>query len=148
MLTEEAREDLLVERTKKAITLCEEAVAKSEKYERLKDFKPWQDYLGDLKILIDVHDREIKFGLQMLAEAPHTTYVRHATDGSGKEQVVSSKMDWVDFIVRHQIQKEEASNWMTEPDRILELARQAREQVPLLKEKLVGLTHEGNNAEH
>jgi hypothetical protein len=134
MLTEAAKEKISKDKIASGIRICEEAMAKAEKYERLKENKDWLGYLDDLKILAGLHENEIKMGQSMLIDAPNTGYVKH--DDFEKEVYVSSKKDWTDFIIRHQIQKQEAENWIKEPERILTMATMARERLPILKEKL------------
>ena len=124
MITEQQKEKEAREKLENGIRICEEAMAKSEKYERLKDNKDWQGFLGDLRVLTDLHDREIKMGESMILDAPNTGYVKH--DGFGNEKYVSSRQDWIDFIMRHQIQKTECSNWIKEPDQILTMAAMVR----------------------
>lgn len=134
MITEQDREKAQIEQIENGIRLCEEVLAKAEKYERLKENKDWQEYLNDLKILVDLHDREIRLGVTMIPDAPNSAYIK--TDDFGKPSVVSSRADWADFIARHEVQRMELSNWIKEPDRILAMASMAREKIPVLKEKL------------
>lgn len=122
------------EKIENGIRLCEDALAKSEKYERLKDNKDWQGYLDDLKVLVTLHDREIMVGAAMVVDAPNSGYVKK--DDFGKDTYVNSKRDWLDFISRHEIQKTEAQNWAKEPEKILSLATLAREKLPMLKKSL------------
>ena len=139
MITEAMKEKEAREKIENGIKICEEAMAKSEKYERLKDNKDWQAFLGDLQVLSDLHDREIKMGESMILDAPNTGYVK--LDGFGNQKYVSSRQDWIDFIVRHQTQKAECSNWIKEPKHILTLAAMAREKLPMLKDKLKEYSH-------
>ena len=99
--------------------------------------------MEDLQILINLHDREIKFGINLMTEAPNSSYAK--SSNSGEQQIVSSKQDWSDFIIRHQVVRDELDKWIKEPDRIIEMSRQAREKLPILKEKLTALMHGGNN---
>ena len=142
-LTEIAKEEIKAQELKNLIQICEEAIEKSEKYERLSDNKDWKGYMEDLQILINLHDREIKFGINLMTEAPNSSYAK--SSNSGEQQIVSSKQDWSDFIIRHQVVRDELDKWIKEPDRIIEMSRQAREKLPILKEKLTALMHGGNN---
>lgn len=142
MLTEAEQENAKSEKLKSGIRLCEEMIAKSEKYERLQENPDWQGYLGDLKVLIGLHEREIRQGVASLVEAPHNSFVRH--NAQGEEIIVNGKLEWSDFVVRHQIQKDELETWLKEPERIVEGARQAREHMPVLKQKLDILTKDSN----
>jgi len=137
MLTPKAKEKQNVDKIERGIQICEEALAKAEKYERLKDNKDWQGYISDLKVLAELHDREIKMGQAMLVDAPSNGYVMTEFD---KQKYVSSKSDWVDFIVRHQIQKAEAEKWAKEPDQIISFAATCREKLPVLKKQLEDMT--------
>lgn len=134
MITENDREKVATEKIEDGIRLCEDAIAKAEKYERLNDNKDWQGYFQDLKILVNLHEREIGVAVSMIPDAPNNSHVKH--NDHGKEMVVSSKADWTDFIARHEIQKNELLNWIEEPKRILAMASMAREKLPTLKEKL------------
>lgn len=137
MITEEAKENQKKKQIDGGIQLCEEAIAKAEKYERLKDNKDWQGYLDDLKILAGLHEREIRMGISMILEAPETGYIKK--DDFGKDTYISSKRDWIHFIERHEIQRQEAETWTKEPERVMALAAMAREKLPVLKEKLAEL---------
>lgn len=134
MITEEDKERAKKTEVQRGIRICEEAMAKAEKYERLKDSPDWQGYLSDLKVLADLHDKEIRMAETMLIDAPSTGYLK--MKDSGAQEYVSSREDWVDFIVRHQIQKSDCLAWVKEPEHILTLAALAREKLPILKEKL------------
>jgi len=133
MITEQEKENQKVKQIRNGIRICEEAIAKAEKYERLKDNKDFIDYLKDLKILADLHDREIKMGESMLIDAPNSGYVKTAFE---KQEYVSSRQDWIDFIIRHQIQKAECTKWVKEPDQIIAFASLCREKLPLLQQQL------------
>ena len=135
MITEQEKEKQARQKVESGIRLCEEAIQKAEKYERLKENKDWQGFLDDLKDVIRLHENEIRMGESMLVDAANNGYVK--TDDFGKQIYVSSRKDWTDFIVRHQIQKADAETWLKEPDRILAMAALAREKLPVLKEKLV-----------
>ena len=139
MITEKDKDLQKKEKLENGIRLCEEALAKAEKYERLKDNKDWQGYLEDLKVLSTLHEREIKVGISMFMDAPNTGHVKKGD--FDKEVYVSSKQDWMDFISRHEIQKQECENWIKEPDRVILLASMAREKLPMLKEKLAEITN-------
>jgi len=145
MLTEASKKQLKIDEISNGIRLCEEAISKAETYERLNDNPDWKAYLSDLETVVSLHDREIQFGLLMLMEAPPNTYVKHDARG---EVVVSSSEEWIGFIKRHQIQREELKNWTKEPARILMLASQARIKLPELKAQLLAMTEGGNNVDH
>lgn len=134
MITELDKEKAQKEKLENGIRLCEDTIAKAEKYERLKDNKDWQGYLDDLKVLIGLHEREIKMGASMIPEAPFQSHIKH--DEVGREVVVSSKEDWMDFISRHETQRAELSSWLKEPERIVAMAAMAREKLPMLRDKL------------
>lgn len=136
MITEEAKELAQMEKLENGIRLCNEALAKAEKYERLDEKKDWKEYLGDLKILAEVHDREILMAISQMDEAPNTTYFRPTEDGG---RTVSSKLDWVDFIRNHKIRADQCREWIREPGHVIALAKQARDTLPVLKEKLAEL---------
>jgi hypothetical protein len=136
MITEESKYKLRIEKIENGIRICEDAIAKAEKYERLKENKDWQAFLGDLKVLGDLHDKEIRMGEQMLLDAPNTGYLKLEMD---KQVYVSSRQDWIDFIVRHQIQKEENVKWIKEQDHILKFADMCREKLPTLQKELEAL---------
>jgi hypothetical protein len=133
MITEQDKDKFKIEKLKNGITMCEDALAKSEKYERLQENSDWKEYLNDLKVLASLHEKEIRMGEMMLLDAPNTGYIKHEGD---KEVFVSSKEDWLDFITRHEIQRQEAEKWMSEPERILKMAAYSREKLPLLKKQL------------
>lgn len=135
MITESDKEKQELSRIKNGIRLCEETIAKSEKYERLQDNPDWKSFLGDMKVLADLHEKEIQTGTMLLIDAPNDGHA--GSEGT----YISSKQDWVDFIIRHQIQRQECLKWIEEPDRILAAARMAREKLPLLKEKLDRMNH-------
>lgn len=134
MITEAEKEKQKLEKLQNGVRICEDAMAKAEKYERLKDNKDWQGFIGDLKILGDLHDREIKMGESMLLDAPNNGYLK--MDGLDKQQYVSSRQDWIDFIVRHQIQKEECVKWTKEPEHIMTMASMCRDKLPQLKKEI------------
>lgn len=140
MITEEAREKEKIRKIEDGILTCEEGIKKAEKYERLKENKDWLDYLNDLKTVAGVHDREIKAGEAMLVDAPNTGYIK--LDGFGNQKYVSSRTDWIDFIMRHQIQKADCLTWMKEPEQILTFAALCREKLPLLQAELKEMKHE------
>ena len=134
MLTELDQEKNQVKKLENSVRLCEEAISKAEKYERLEENKDWKEFWEDMKVVISLHDREITMACSMIPDAPSHPYIKH--DDQGKETVVSSKADWADFISRHEIQRQELKNWIQEPDRIIRLAALAREKVPILKDRL------------
>ena len=138
-ITEEEKERIEKDKTKRTIQAYEEAIAKAEKYERLKDNPDWQGFLDDLKVLSDLHDKDIEWAKEMLLDAPNDGYLKMGA--GGKQEYVSSKMDWTDYITRHQIEKKECLKWTKEPGYIMQMAAMARERLPLLKEKLVELSH-------
>lgn len=140
MITEQQKEQEKIRKIEDGIRTCEEGIAKAEKYERLKENKDWQDYLNDLKVVADMHDREIRAGEAMLVDAPNTGYMK--LDGFGNQKYVSSREDWVDFIMRHQIQKADCLAWLKEPEQILTFAALCREKLPLLQEQLKEFKHE------
>jgi hypothetical protein len=144
MITEKDKEDSQIKKLEGGIRLCEEAIAKAEKYERLKENKDWQGYLEDLRVLSTLHEKEIKMGTTLIADAPNTGYVKH--DASGSESYTSSKSDWVDFICRHEIERTILNTWIKEPDHMVTMASLAREKLPILKKKLDELTKEKSNA--
>jgi len=146
MITEEAAEKNKIEQLESGIRLCEEAITKAEKYERLKDNKDWQAFLEDLKILSEQHEKQIKWAASMLPDAPNNGYVKQ--DALGKESYISSKADWIDFISRHEIERSECAKWIKEPDYVLRMAALSRDKLPLLKEKLKELQNvsSGNGA--
>ena len=134
MLTEQTKEDQKKKTIENGIRICEEGMAKAEKYERLADNKDWQGFSEDLKVLADLHDKEIKMAEAMLLDAPSNGYVK--MDGFDKQQYVSSREDWVQFIVRHQIQKAECLKWVKEPEHIITFAKLCRDRLPVLKKQL------------
>ena len=139
MLTQQDKEKLTRNQLESSIRIFEDAIAKAEKYERLKENKDWQGYLKDLQVVVDIHAKEISQAEGYLPDAPATGYVK--TDEFGKQQYVSSRSDWMDFIVRHYIQKKQLMNWIEEPERILKMAALSRERLPVLKAKLEDLSH-------
>lgn len=140
MITEKDKTKASADKIKSGIRICEEALAKAEKYERLNENKDWKGYLEDLRIVSEIHGREVESGVQMLMDAPNNGHVKK--DDFGKEIYVSSKADWTDFIVRHQIQKLEAMTWLKEPERILKMAALCREKLPFLKNQLAEIESE------
>jgi len=133
VITEEEKERIARETAQRGIRLCEEAIAKAEKYERLKDNPDWKGFLDDLKTLASLHEKEIEWARSMLVDAPHTGYLK--MNDQGRQEYVSSRDDWTHFIVRHHIQKTECENWVKEPEHLLTLAGLSREKLPSLKEK-------------
>jgi hypothetical protein len=142
MITEEDRERLSLEKVKKAIAFCEESMVKAEKYERLSENKDWQDHLKDLRVLADLHAREITSGSAMLINAPRTGYIK--INDAGNQVYVSSKDDWLDFMMRHEIERSEILKWLKEPEAVLSMAQTAREKLPILKKQLAEMTHESH----
>lgn len=140
MITEADKERLQKENIKQAIQFCEETILKAEKYERLQENKDWRDFIEDLKILGEQHDKQIKYAATMILDAPNAGYVKH--DPSGSEAYVSSKSDWVDFMSRHEIEKLECRKWIKEPEFVISAANLAREKLPILKKKLAELSNE------
>ena len=136
MITEEDKERLVREDAKRKIVAYEEAIAKAEKYERLKDNPDWKAFLNDLKILADLHETQIRWGMSMIVDAPNDGYIKIK---EGKQEYVSSRQDWIDFITRHNIQKEECLKWENEPGYIMQMAAMARERLPGMKEKAADL---------
>ena len=139
METEESKERNKIDLLERQIKTCEEGIAKAEKYERLKDNQDWKDFILDLKILAEKHDQEIKNAEVYLLDAPNTGYLK--LDATGRQAYVSSREDWIDFIVRHQIQKEENLKWLKEPDYVLRFAALSREKLPEFQKHLRELTH-------
>lgn len=144
MITEQNKEKLKMEKLSSSIQLCEEAIIKAEKYERLKENKDWLSYLADLQILVEQHEKEIRNGSQLLINAPRTGHTK--INDAGSQVYVSSKDDWLDFIMRHEIQKGHLINLLKEPGYILEMAQIAREKLPVLKKNLEDLSAGGNGA--
>ena len=139
MISESEKEKIQKDQLERGIRVCEEAVAKAEKYERLKDNADWKGFLDDLKVVESLHEREIAMGESMLIDAPNTGYLKMSAKGS--QEYVSSRQDWIDFIIRHQIQKADCATWIKEPESIIAMAAMAREKLPSLKEKLMELSH-------
>ena len=137
--TEEEKERVAKEQSKLKIRAFVEAIAKAAKYERLKDNAEWQAFLADLKILADLHEKDIEWAKEMLLDAPNDGYLKMGA--GGKQEYVSSKMDWMDYIARHQIEKKECLKWTKEPGYIMAMAAMARERLPIEKQKVVELTH-------
>lgn len=144
MITEQNREHIKIEKLKENIQICDEILHKSEKYERLIENSDFKAFLDDLKIVISLHEREIKFGQSLMIEAPNQSYVKMSD--TGKEMIVSSKSDWMDFIIRHAVQKDTLENWLKEPRDIIEKAQKARAAIPVLKKQLSELEKENANA--
>ena len=144
MITQKDQEKQKIEKIQNGISICEDALKKAEKYERLKDNKDWQGFIEDLKILSTKHDNEIKMGEMMLIDAPHTGYLKFQMSSGdvSKQEYVSSREDWIQFILRHQIQKAQCETWTKETDRIINFAGLCREKLPQLKKELEDLTHE------
>ena len=138
-ITEEEKEARLKKEIQIKVQACEESIAKAEKYERLKDNPDWQGFMEDLKNLSNLHEKEIKWGRSMLLQAPNDGYLKRGKEG--KQEYVSSKRDWTDFIVEHEIRKEECDKWEKEPGYIMSMAAMSRQALPIYKEKLSELAH-------
>lgn len=134
MLTEQDKIDSQKKKIELTIRQAEEVMAKSEKYERLKENKDWQSYIEDLKLEIGRHEKEILLGITYFPDAPSSGHIKH--DASGAESYVSSKSDWMEFINRHEIQRAQLQSWVKEPDYIISAAQLYRDRLPILKEKL------------
>jgi hypothetical protein len=133
-LTEQDRQALEKKRIADAITVANQAISKAEKYERLSQNPDWKDHLRDLESIIHMHDREIKGAEEMLVDAPSVAYVK--PDSKGIPILVSSITDWANHIRLHTIQKQQIERWLKEPEHIMEMARIARENLPILEEGL------------
>ena len=144
MITEEEKEQNLKKEILIKVQACEEAIAKAEKYERLKENPDWQGFMEDLKALSNLHEKEIKWGRQMVIQAPNDGYLK--INQGGKQEYVSSKRDWMDFIVEHEIRKEECDKWEKEPGYIMSMAAMSRQDLPVYKEKLKELSHVSGQA--
>lgn len=106
-----------------------EVLQKSEKYERLIENEDWQDVIKEIKFVVDIHDREIKQALESLAElSPH------------------DRVNANDVMLIHQIRKEQIEEALKEPERILDLAKKARERIPEVKEAIRQLQEELTHA--
>jgi hypothetical protein len=138
-ITEEDKERLAKEDAQRKITAYEEAIAKAEKYERLKDNPDWQAYLEDLKIEATFYDRNIGWAREMLVDAPYDGYLKMGDNG--KQEYVSSKMDWMDYIQRNDIERVKCLKLVRDPANIMKMAAMARERLPAVKEKVMELTH-------
>lgn len=111
------------------ISLAEDILRKAEKYERLKGNPDWEGVLEDIKVLMGIHDKEISNALAQL------TSVR-PSGTMAEDNKVYGRDDWFDFILMHQIRKEQLQEALNEQKRILEAAKMAREALPKLKDKL------------
>jgi hypothetical protein len=140
LITEADKESQTIKRLEDAIALCEQTISKAEKYERLNENKDWQDFWKDVEFIAQTHDKEIKLAEESLVDAPENTYLK------GDGIVVSSRLDWANYIARHYIQRQELLRWMNEPKWILDMAAQARAKLPELKNKLELLKKESNHA--
>lgn len=129
-ITEEAREKQDAQRLKDGIRICEEAIKKAEKYERLSENPDWHAFWEDLDLIIEKHEKDIRYGVSQLPDAPGQTLM----NGNGTK--ISSKQDWADFIAQHEVQKMQLEYWKKDPVRIIALAQMAREKLPMLKEQL------------
>ena len=89
--------------------------------------------------MADLHEKDIEWAKEMLLDAPNDGYLKMGA--GGKQEYVSSKMDWMDYIARHQIEKKECLKWTKEPGYIMAMAAMARERLPIEKQKVVELTH-------
>jgi hypothetical protein len=137
MITESENERLKIKKLQNGIRLCEESIAKAEKYERLKENKDWQGYLNDLTIVADQHDKEILIACTMIPDAPSHPYV--STGEMGHTKVISSREDWMNYITTHEIKRAQIRSWLKEPGFILAQAALAREKLPIFKKELKAL---------
>lgn len=144
-ITEAQREKAEKEKLENGVAICEQALQKAEKYERLQENNDWKEYLEDLRVLIGAIQKDIDFAVMMMVDAPNTTVVKMGE--SGKEATVSSKQDWADFIIQKKVRKDTIEGWLTEPEKILFLAKQSRDLLPKLKEKISVLEAGENHAE-
>lgn len=122
MITEEDREKKEKDLVSENIQIAQEMLQKSEKYERLKGNPDWEGVKEDIKIVCDIHRREIKYATEML---PRLSFFK--------------RMKTVDFITEHQIRLEQLEEALQEERRILEAGRLARETLPLLRERLISM---------
>lgn len=129
MLTEEDQERQDIERIKSAIQVCNDGIAKAEKYERLSMNPDWKDFLKDLEIRASMHDKEIQLAIGIMDEAPNSTVVK---DG----KLISSKLDWVDFIRNHKIRSDVIRSWAKDPELMMSFASDCRKRLPILLKQL------------
>lgn len=139
MLTPEDELKGKKETVEENIQLAEDILRKAEKYERLKGNPDWEGVLNDIKVLMGLHDREIANALaQLTAVRPSGTMAQ--------DKKVYGRDDWFDFILGHQIRKEQLQEALNEQKRILDAAKMAREALPKLKEQLEKMDLELANA--
>lgn len=96
-----------------------EVLQKSEKYERLNENDDWKEVLEDIRAGIKAHETEIAQALVSLSELQP-----------------SEREKMFDFILIHQVRKEQIEQALNRPVQILELAKKARTLIPELKEKI------------
>lgn len=96
-----------------------EVLQKSEKYERLKENEDWQDVFKEIRHVLKVHNDEIAKALDTLT-------------GLGPKDREQAN----DVVLIHQIRKEQVEEALKEPERILEMAKRARERIPEVKEAI------------
>lgn len=106
-----------------------EVLQKSEKYERLKDNEDWLDVLKEVQHVADVHETEINNARARL------------TDVRPKD-----REEVFDIILVHQMRLEQIKEALGTPNRVLGMAKQARDRIPEIKSRLVELQREVANA--
>lgn len=111
------------------LKLAEDILKKAEKYERLKGNPDWEGVLEDVKVLIGIHGKQIENALSQIVDVRPTGSV-------AENKVVYGRDDWFDFILQHQVRKEQLMEGLNEQSRILEAAELARKSIPILQKQL------------
>lgn len=114
--------DVKVKELERALAYWEEVLKKSEKYERLMQDSDFQEVLKDLDQTVSAHQTQIdqclegmsEYSPKLLEDAQHTLFI-------------------------HQLLKEQAKLAIDRPGKILELAKEARKQIPEIQSKMRGI---------
>ncbi len=96
-----------------------EVLQKSEKYERLKDNEDFQEVFKELRFVAEAHGKEIQTALGTLTQLK-----------------TSERLEAYDVILTHQTRLEQIEEALKEPERIIEMAKKARERIPEVKEEM------------
>lgn len=109
------RQDLLSQ-----IQIMETRIKNSEPYERLKGNADFEKVLSDMKDIMKNHDVAIAGALHELA---------NSTDPN-------IRIKWTNYLVEHTIEREQIEQGILAQDHIINAAKEAREKLPELRDKL------------
>jgi len=117
MITEEARNQVLKNQREKRMEWLKQVISASSRYERLISNSDFISYLKDLKKVADIHKEQIDIYVKILVA----------------EDSIFKRMRTESVIMKHQIRREQIEELVNYPQKLIQEANEAREELSTLK---------------